>query len=175
MRFRRFLMAPALMAASLLAYLWGLNLFRAPFQAPLVWPRPYSCPPLVPGEEAFLLRVVDGDTILVQVNGRVAEVRYIGVDTPEPWEPGHEEATLLNAQYLQAGPLRLYRDRMNVDHLGRLLRYVFSGPIFVNEALAYSGWAEVIPTPLNTACQARFRAAQDEARRAGRGLWRSGG
>ena len=45
-----------------------------------------------PGEEgdatrARVLRVVDGDTILVRMDGRRERVRYIGIDTPESVAP----------------------------------------------------------------------------------------
>ncbi|MES1193709.1 MAG: thermonuclease family protein, partial [Solirubrobacterales bacterium] len=36
---------------------------------------------------ARVLRVVDGDTILVAVDGQQERVRYIGVDTPETVKP----------------------------------------------------------------------------------------
>ena len=37
---------------------------------------------------AQVLRVVDGDTIRVRLDGRTERVRYIGVDTPESVKPG---------------------------------------------------------------------------------------
>ena len=37
---------------------------------------------------ATVQRVVDGDTIVVRVDGRSERVRYIGMDTPESVKPG---------------------------------------------------------------------------------------
>ena len=37
---------------------------------------------------AYVIRAVDGDTIEARIGGRVEDVRYIGVDTPETVKPG---------------------------------------------------------------------------------------
>jgi micrococcal nuclease len=37
--------------------------------------------------EAFVTRVVDGDTIVVLIDGEEFRVRYIGIDTPETVDP----------------------------------------------------------------------------------------
>ena len=34
-----------------------------------------------------VVRVVDGDTINVEINGQIEPVRYIGIDTPETVDP----------------------------------------------------------------------------------------
>src|SRR5688572_15881263 len=39
-------------------------------------------------EHARVTRVIDGDTVEVQLDGREEDVRYIGVDTPESVIPG---------------------------------------------------------------------------------------
>src|SRR6476661_6061477 len=57
---------------------------------------------------AFVVRVVDGDTIEAQVGDRVEDVRYIGVDTPETVKPNTPvqcfgpQAHELNARLLGA-------------------------------------------------------------------------
>src|SRR5688572_3150857 len=38
--------------------------------------------------EAEVIRVVDGDTIEVEIDGEEEDVRYIGIDTPESVAPG---------------------------------------------------------------------------------------
>ena len=50
-----------------------------------ITPTPYVRPGLVP---AFVTRVVDGDTIRVEIDSEVFRVRYIGIDTPETGESG---------------------------------------------------------------------------------------
>ena len=52
--------------------------------------------------ESTCVRVIDGDTIEVLINGETYKVRYIGIDTPEMNDPRPdilalaEEATLVN-------------------------------------------------------------------------------
>ena len=53
---------------------------------------PATLPPTatpIPGEkqQALVLRVVDGDTIVVELDGERHSVRYIGIDTPETHHP----------------------------------------------------------------------------------------
>jgi micrococcal nuclease len=40
-----------------------------------------------PADTAKVIRVVDGDTLLVEINGRTERVRLIGADTPETVHP----------------------------------------------------------------------------------------
>lgn len=75
--------------------------------------------------ESSLIRVIDGDTIVVNVNGVEEKVRLVGIDTPERGECGFAEATqalelllsLPNLSLVEAGGY----DR---DRYGRLLRYL---------------------------------------------------
>src|ERR687886_510725 len=39
-------------------------------------------------DRARIVRVVDGDTVLVRLHGREERVRVIGIDTPESVKPG---------------------------------------------------------------------------------------
>ena len=54
------------------------------------------------------LRVVDGDTIIANLDGREERVRYIGIDTPESVKPNAEvecfgpEASKRTSDYCQA-------------------------------------------------------------------------
>src|SRR4051812_41213137 len=78
---------------------------------------------------ARLERVIDGDTIVAQVDGREERVPYIGVDTPETVKPNTPvqcfgpQAHELNARLLGAAgtPLTLRFDRELRDRYGRLL------------------------------------------------------
>ncbi|MEA3464084.1 MAG: lamin tail domain-containing protein [Patescibacteria group bacterium] len=92
-------------------------------------------------------RVIDGDTIELTTGEKV---RYIGIDTPELGRPGPDDdeclawvARLRNMQLLGTGKLALIKDpAADKDKYGRLLRYVYSGDIFINQQLAREGLAK---------------------------------
>lgn len=140
-------------------------------------------PALAPGgtAAATLARVVDGDTIAVEIGGREERVRYIGLDTPETVKPnapvecyGHD-AHSLNARLVgdEGASLTLRFDRELRDRYDRLLAYVYRADdgLFVNARLVAAGAARTLPIAPNTAHASRFSALQHAARTAGRGLW----
>lgn len=75
--------------------------------------------------ESSLIRVIDGDTIVVNINGVEEKVRLVGIDTPERGECGFAEATQALELLLSLPSLGLVEaggdDR---DRYGRLLRYL---------------------------------------------------
>jgi micrococcal nuclease len=127
---------------------------------------------------AIVVRVVDGDTIHVRINGRVEKVRYIGVNTPEVHhpsrgeEPGGQEATAVNTSLVGGRPVRLELDVQVRDRYGRLLAYVWVDDVMVNAELVRRGYAQVMTIPPNVRYQELLLKLQREAREAGRGLWR---
>jgi endonuclease YncB( thermonuclease family) len=132
-------------------------------------------------EVATLLRVVDGDTIRVMLNGEDTPVRYIGIDTPEPDDPDPDQraladaATAANAALLEGHELILERDVSDVDTFGRILRYVWiddGGDLtLVNRELVRRGFATASSYPPDVAHDGVLAEAQEEARRAGAGMW----
>ena len=78
-------------------------------------------------------RVVDGDTILVRIDGRRERVRYIGIDTPESVKPGArvqcfgKAAAAANRRLVAGREVRLAYDAEARDRYGRLLAYVYRG------------------------------------------------
>ena len=129
---------------------------------------------------ATLVRVVDGDTIVVSIAARDERVRLIGIDTPESVRPGAavecfgKEASGHLASLLPPGtPVRLVGDIEPRDRYGRLLAYVYREPdgLFVNAAMARDGFAEPLTIPPNVARTAEVVAAARGARDSGRGLW----
>jgi micrococcal nuclease len=128
---------------------------------------------------AQVLRVVDGDTIRVRLDGRTERVRYIGVDTPESVKPGTpvqcfaKRAAAANAALVAGRSVRLVGDVEQRDRYGRLLAYVYraSDGLFVNAELVRRGYAVTLTIPPNVAHAAEFGRLARGARRAGRGLW----
>jgi micrococcal nuclease len=128
--------------------------------------------------EGVVVRVVDGDTIYVQLADRVEKIRYIGVNTPEVHhpikgeEPGGREAAAMNRRLVGGRHVRLELDVRSRDRYGRLLAYVWLGDTMVNAELVRRGYAQVMTVPPNVRYQDLFVKLQREARDAGRGLWR---
>jgi micrococcal nuclease len=137
-------------------------------------------PPGVPaGQDTAVVRIVDGDTIIVTGGTRV---RLIGVDTPETVDPASPvqcfgpEATRYATELLPVGTgVRLVYDVERLDRFGRTLAYVYklTDGVFVNLAMARSGFALQLTVPPNVAHAEQFRAAVAEARTASRGLWQA--
>lgn len=128
-------------------------------------------------ELALVKRVVDGDTIVVEIGGKEYRVRYIGVDAPESTTRqecfGHE-ATRFNRTLVEGQTVRLERDVSETDRYGRLLRYVYlSNGEMVNEVIIREGYALARSFPPDVKYQDRFREAEREAKQKRRGLWRS--
>jgi micrococcal nuclease len=125
------------------------------------------------------VRVVDGDTIRVQLAGGEEAVRYIGVDTPESVKPGSpvecfaKRASAFNAKLVEGERVRLVRDIELRDRYGRRLAYVYRARdgLFVNAELVRRGYATVATFPPNVAHVADLRRLQNRARLSGRGLW----
>jgi micrococcal nuclease len=132
-------------------------------------------PPDLP--EASVTRVIDGDTIEVEIEGESYKVRYIGIDTPElhhptkPVEYYAQEAYEKNRELVEGKTVYLEKDVSETDRYERLLRYVYVGDTFVNAYLVQQGYALVSTYPPDVKYQERFVELQREAREAGRGLW----
>ena len=126
---------------------------------------------------ARVVRVIDGDTIEVSVEGKDDDVRYIGVDTPETVKPGAPvqcygpQASAENHRLVEGRTLRLVFDRERRDVYGRLLAYVYAGDRFVNAELVRRGYARTLTIAPNDSHAGLFHRLAAAAGRAGRGLW----
>ena len=126
-----------------------------------------------------VVRVVDGDTIHVQLGPTREKVRYIGVDTPETKHPTKgvecygENASDFNARLVGDERVRLVRDVEQRDRYGRLLAYVYRvrDGLFVNAELARLGYAQPLNIPPDVRHAKRFATLARQAREQGRGLW----
>lgn len=126
---------------------------------------------------AEVIRVIDGDTIEVSINGQTYTVRYIGIDTPETVHPDKPvqafgiEASNKNKELVAGKTVQLEKDVSEADRYGRLLRYVYVGDLLVNAELVRLGYAQVTTYPPDVKFAGLFLRLQQEARDAGRGLW----
>jgi endonuclease YncB( thermonuclease family) len=151
----------------------GVDLLPGPTPSATMRPTAVPAPSATPaaGIMAQVTHIVDGDTIDVEIDGQTYRVRYIGMDTPERGMPYYAEATQANAGLVAGGQVRLEKDVSETDRYERLLRYVYVGDTMVNAELVRQGYAQAATFPPDVKYEARFRALQQEAQAAGRGLW----
>lgn len=103
-----------------------------------------------------VLRVVDGDTFVVNYNGIEEKVRLIGVDTPESVHPDSSKNTavgVLASEYtkerLEGKEVELEFDVQQRDLYGRLLAYVYVNGVMYNKTLLEDGVANLATYPPN--------------------------
>lgn len=98
-----------------------------------------------------VVEVIDGDTIRVNLGGKIETVRLIGINTPEiasPYNPKEDcfgqEAAQYTRELLEKQLVYLIKDPMqsNRDKYNRLLRYVFlEDGTLINAKLIKEGYA----------------------------------
>lgn len=139
---------------------------------------------------AKIVRIVDGDTIIVSFEGKEEKVRLIGVNTPESVdlpagkagprrkvECFGKEATGYMKQLLSGKSVNLQVDvtQQDRDRYGRLLRYVFfADGRLVNQLIIQEGYAYEYTYDLPYQYQSEFKKAEDEAKASEKGLWGRG-
>jgi micrococcal nuclease len=134
----------------------------------------------VPSPVYRLLRVVDGDTVVLDGTTGPVTVRLIGVDTPESVHPtrpverfGRESAAFLKT-LIGDKPLRLEYEPgpSRRDRYGRTLGYLYREPdgLFVNREIIARGYGHAY-TKYPFAFLDDFRATERAAREGRLGLW----
>jgi micrococcal nuclease len=147
-----------------------------------------------PGDQRpdIILKVVDGDTLKIEHQGRIESIRLIGIDTPESRVNQKakkdaarnqedikkiiglgQEATRYVKRLVKPGEtIKIEFDRQIRDKYGRLLGYVYlpNGKM-LNEEIVKAGYANLMTYPPNVKYEDRFLRAYREARENNRGLW----
>ena len=133
-------------------------------------------------QEATVVRLVDGDTVILRGRGvgplpaEPTRVRVLLVDTPEvhgEQECFGPEASERASDLLPAGSaVRVEADRDPEDRFGRALLHVWNADgVNVGEALVREGFATVLQLDPNERYLDAFQRAEAAARDADRGLW----
>jgi micrococcal nuclease len=128
---------------------------------------------------AEVVRIVDGDTIVIRLGREETTVRLIGVDTPEtvhprrPVEAYGKEASRFLTNLLAGESVYIESEPGNpVDRYGRTLGYLYRVPdgLFVNLEIVRQGYGHAY-TKYPFEHIDLFRFYETKAREAGRGLW----
>jgi micrococcal nuclease len=137
----------------------------------------------VGAEFSRVIRVVDGDTTVVDLRGVTTTVRLIGINTPETVDPRKpvqcfgKEASNEAKRILTGASVRVVQDPTQGAHdkYGRLLAYLFlpDGTLF-NEHMVAAGFAYEYTYNAPYKYQLQFKADQAQAQKNGLGLWAPG-
>jgi micrococcal nuclease len=141
-------------------------------------------PKNISAQTYLVVKVVDGDTIDVSMNGKTVRLRLIGINTPEVVDPrkpvecfGRQASD--NAKKLLTGQqVRIAADpsQDDLDIYGRSLRYVWRADgLFYNLEAIKDGFAYEYTYQLPYLYQEEFKTAQKFAQDNQLGLWAAGG
>jgi micrococcal nuclease len=130
-----------------------------------------------------VVKIVDGDTIDITIDGQTERLRLIGINTPEVVDPRQSvecfgrEASANAKKLLAEAEVKISADETqdNRDKYGRLLRYVWRRDgLFYNLEAIKDGFAYEYTYNLPYLYQKDFQAAQKYAQENKLGLWANG-
>ncbi len=153
------------------------TLTASPTNTPFPTIIPMAClDPLSTPEFGQVKRVLDGSSILVDIQGRLTVVHYLGIQSPEniPFIQylGPPAATQ-NAAYVQGQIVQMIPDKAfnNLDGLQYRYVSIYNTQNFVNFELLRLGLAKVSAGSSGLACYDTFELVQQQARLSEVGLW----
>ncbi|WP_081416780.1 thermonuclease family protein [Arthrobacter castelli] len=132
-------------------------------------------------ETGSVVRIIDGDTLVINIDSENETVRLLNVDTPETKHPdkpveclGTEATDFLRDMLPPGTQVGLDYDEERTDQYGRTLAAVFtSDKTLVNAEIAEQGLGVAVLFEPNDKYYSPVRAAQDQAKKQEHGLYDS--
>lgn len=126
-----------------------------------------------------VVKVIDGDTIVVKRKKKKFKVRLLGVDAPESVHPvtGKNDecgkrASAYTKKKLLGKKVTLKYDKDKYDRFGRHLAFVYVKKKMFNKKLISAGHAKVMYFKPNRKHRKSFLELEFKAKTAGKGLWK---
>jgi len=125
--------------------------------------------------EARIIKVNDGDTVVMRMEGKTYRTRLIGIDAPEmgqePW--GRKAKKHLRELVKGSGGIvRVEMDITKYDKYDRLLAYLWlDDKTLINELMLRDGYAVLFTIQPNSKHVDRLKKAQYAARKNRSGIW----
>lgn len=163
-------------------------LTKTPFQIALIalvvlFPSTVTAAPssqLPAGDDARVIRVVNGDSFEVVINNTPFTIGLSGVDAPNPATKSSKdecfarEATNYLKRLVQGKTIRLEREDIDFDAAGRLMRFAYlPDGRQINELLLQEGMAKIDPRTTGSLYSTRLQSAEGVAKSKTKGLWKS--
>jgi micrococcal nuclease len=125
--------------------------------------------------EVHVVKVHDGDTVTLMVNGRMRKTRLIGIDAPEmnqrPWGRQAKEH-LIDIMNHTDWLVTVETDEVKQDKYGRALVYLWTNNNeLINERMVRDGYAVLFTIKPNVRYRAAFSRAEKLARQEMKGIW----
>ena len=130
-----------------------------------------------------VIRVIDGDTLLLNVDSEEKRIRLVGIDTPESVNPDKSKNTeegIIASQFtkdlMTDASVFLEYDVQREDDYGRTLAYVYTdrGKTMLQDLLLEAGMATTMTIQPNSKYADRFYAEMARARENKTGFWGTG-
>ena len=121
--------------------------------------------------KATVIRVIDGDTFEVHIQGSPVRVRVIGYDSPERDAPFGDTATKFLKALIEGREVLLESDVQPVDRYGRRLYHVWLPQTLLSELMLLTGLGRQLTIPPNVRHVEFLTQAQKQGREIGLGLW----
>lgn len=124
------------------------------------------------GKPAKVIRVIDGDTFVIETGERV---RVLGINAPEMktelGEPAKQHLlALIDGKTVDLEPDHISKDR---DVYGRLLRYVYLDGVDIDKKMVTDGWA-IAFLKYRFDKEEEYRQEEIKAKSAALGIWGGG-
>ncbi len=119
------------------------------------------------------IRVIDGDTIIMMVDGKKEWVNLLAIDAVEPVQPWGLVATAALKMLVDGKDVRIEYDEQKRRPDGRMWGYLWVGDTFVNHQMILNGYALWEFWPPNIRYDEKLLAAEFEARNNWKGIWKS--
>lgn len=136
----------------------------------LVGPSDHGSTRDVRTRNALVERVINGHKIELEPDENLI---YAGIRAPYLEEPLGQDALDLNRRLVEGKKIRIRFDEVQTDKKGRTLGYVFVDGEMINERLVAEGLAYVRAKSSQQRFLKMLLTAQNEARKARRGLWKA--
>ena len=121
--------------------------------------------------EGKVIRVVDGDTIVVTHLGKRVRVRLYGIDSPEATQwYGLNAKQFTSSQVLGK---KVSVEPVDIDRYGRTVGIMSAGSLVINKLLVEHGYAWVYDRYCKRSFCAEWKRLEHRARIEKRGLWKN--